>query len=446
MISNIETLGFKKMTAIQEESLPHILQRKDVIAQAKTGSGKTAAFAIGLLAGLDTEIFKVGALVLCPTRELADQVSKEIRRIARHIHNVKILTLCGGTPMGPQIRSLEHGAHIVVGTPGRIQDHISRNTLNLKQIRTLVLDEADRMLDMGFLAEIKAIISKTPRNRQTLLFSATYPATIEKMSQDFQECPIQVKVETTHKKSQIQQVIVEVEKAQKPDALVKILGHYKIESAVIFCQTKIQCDQLAEHLLDAGFFVEALHGDLDQRQRDDVLTLFSNGTLTLLVATDVAARGLDIKSLQCVISFDLTPDPEIHVHRIGRTGRADEEGLAISLVTSKDKQKLSNIESYMKQTFENRTSMDEISFSGKPPLPRKATIRIEGGKKNKMRPGDILGALTKDKTIPGSAVGNINLFPFHAFVAIDRPIIKKALDQLTKNPIKGKMFKSRIIR
>ena len=450
MIKNLESLGFQTLTPIQQESLPPILEKKDIIAQAKTGSGKTAAFGIGLLLNLDTNTKKPSSLILCPTRELADQVAGEVRRLARHMENVKVLTLCGGTPIWPQLRSLDHGAHIVVGTPGRIQDHLKRNSLKLQSLKTLVLDEADRMLDMGFEEEINYIADLAPASRQTLLFSATYPTQIKEISQHLQMNPIKVEAETVHKPNKIRQVFVEVDdskknKTTKTDALIYVLGHYKIPSAVIFCQTKLQCDQLADTLYDSGFFVEALHGDMEQRQRDEVLTLFAGGSISLLIATDVAARGIDIKNLPAVINYDLPRDPETYVHRIGRTGRSDKEGLAISLFNQKDSRKITDIENYTKKPIEKNQG-HKLQGYHQPPMPPKSTIRIEAGKKNKMRPGDILGALTKDGSIGASAVGNINIFPYHSYVAVNRSLIKKAQNTLNSKPIKGRRFKAKIIR
>jgi ATP-independent RNA helicase DbpA len=445
MIANLNTLGFTSMTQIQSESLPPILLKKDVIAQAKTGSGKTLAFGIGLLLALNIQQCKIGALVLCPTRELAEQVSIALRKLARYIGNVKILTLCGGVALGPQIKSLSHGAHIIVGTPGRISDHIRKKTIDFTHVNTLVLDEADRMLDMGFVDEITNIAKMTPTSRQTLLFSATYPNGIAKVSQRIQTNPLFVKADTVHQPNQIQQIFVETKGRNKKESLIKVLGHYQIQSAVIFCQTKIQCDDLTTQLFDIGFFVEALHGDLEQRDRNEVLTLFSNESISLLVATDVAARGLDIKGLQAVINFDLSSDPEVHVHRIGRTGRVDKKGLAISLLTPNDTVRARNITSYMQQTIES-IAIDEISEATPPVKPKNSTMKIEGGKKDKMRAGDVLGALTSQEIIPASAVGNINIYPYYTFVAVKRGLIKEAYEVLSNNPIKNRRCKVKIIR
>ncbi|MGR8952826.1 MAG: ATP-dependent RNA helicase DbpA, partial [Gammaproteobacteria bacterium] len=345
--ANLDSLGYLHMTPIQEASLPAILKGQDLIAQAKTGSGKTVAFGIGLLTRLDPQDYRVQALILCPTRELADQVSKEIRRLARFIPNIKLLSLCGGTPIRPQYESLQqHSPHIVVGTPGRIQQHLDKGTLNPDRINTLVLDEADRMLDMGFYDDIIKIIKATPKGRQTLLFSATYPDEIKKMSAGIQKNPVEVKVEITHRDNPIQELFFEISHAERSRHLVTLLAHYRPESAVIFCNTKAQCQQVADELEKHGQHALVLNGDLEQRDRDRVLLLFTNKSCPLLIATDVAARGLDIKDLEVVINYEIPYEPEVYIHRIGRTGRAGKEGLALSLYSSRDAHRVNAIEDY----------------------------------------------------------------------------------------------------
>ncbi|WP_407080152.1 ATP-dependent RNA helicase DbpA [Candidatus Methylospira mobilis] len=446
MLANLASMDYRYMTPVQAESLPHILKNKDLIAQAKTGSGKTAAFGIGLLAKLDPNANEIQALVLCPTRELADQVAKELRKLARFISNIKILTLCGGTPLGPQLESLSHGADIVVGTPGRIQDHLQKASLQLDRIKTLVLDEADRMLDMGFNDAISAIIATTPRTRQTLLFSATYPAGIDKLSGSFQKQPARVSVESLHSSTQIEQWFYEIEDTKRLHTLSALLGHYQLESSVIFCNTKIQCQDVADHLQDKGIDALALHGDLEQKDRDLVLVRFANKSCSVLVATDVAARGLDIKDLQAVINFELSPDPEVHVHRIGRTGRAGKQGIALSLYSPAEAHRVIAIEAYQKNPAHTQqpTSLNTAAaYSQQAPM---VTLCIDGGRKQKVRPGDILGAITGDAGIPGQHVGKIDIFDFHAYVAIERSIADKALQRLSQGKIKGRNFKIRKVR
>lgn len=443
LLQNLASLDYHEMTAIQAESLPPILAGSDVIAQAKTGSGKTAAFGIGLLSKLVATRFCVQGLVLCPTRELADQVSKELRRLARFTDNVKILTLCGGVPIGPQFGSLEHGAHIVVGTPGRILDHLSRGSLALKSLRMLVLDEADRMLDMGFQEELATIVAATPRNRQTLLFSATYPESIATMSAKVQQQPVTVKVETVHPGGQIEQLFFEVERDKRVAGVARILGHYQSESTLIFCNTKKDCQNLADELGERGFSALVIHGDLEQHERDQVLARFANKSVSVLVATDVAARGIDIKELTAVINYELTRDPEVHIHRIGRTGRAGEKGLALSLVTVNDRRRIAAIEEVLGESV-LRADLENLKMPSSAPLNAPmVTVCIDGGRKNKLRPGDVLGALTGEAGIPGSEVGKINVFDFHTYVAIRRNSAKLALTRLSENKIKGRFYKIR---
>ena len=443
LLQNLDSLGYSAMTPIQARSLPLILAGSDVIAQAKTGSGKTAAFGIGLLERLVVTTFSVQGLVLCPTRELADQVSKELRRLARFTDNIKILTLCGGVPFGPQLGSLEHGVHIVVGTPGRILDHLRRGSLDLKSLRMLVLDEADRMLDMGFQEELSAIVADAPTNRQTLLFSATYPESIAAMSATVQHQPVTVQVEAIHDGAQIKQLFFLVDKDERIAALARIIGHYRPESTLVFCNTRKECQEVAEALTERNFSALAIHGDLEQRERDQVLARFANKSVSILVATDVAARGIDIKELTAVINFELTRDPEIHVHRIGRTGRAGEEGLALSLVTAAENKRIAAIEEYLGTTVP-RAELESLAMPSAAPLKTPmVTLCIDGGRKNKVRPGDILGALTGEMGIPGSEVGKIDVFDFHTYVAIRMASANLAMARLSAHKIKGRFFKIR---
>ena len=443
MLSNLKSMGYETMTPIQAASLPAVLNGQDVIAQAKTGSGKTAAFGIGVLTKIDAQKFSVQALVLCPTRELADQVGKEIRRLARCTPNIKVLTLCGGAPIGPQYGSLEHGAHIIVGTPGRVKKHLDQATLKLENVTTLVLDEADRMLDMGFYDDISAIIAQAPSRRQTLLFSATFPAAIKELSARFQNNALDVKVETTHDAVHIEQVFYETTTQQKLPLLSALLAHYRPESAVVFCNTKIQCQNVADALVSAGFSAQALHGDMEQKERDRVLVLFSNKSNPILVATDVAARGLDVKDLQAVISFDLAFEAETHIHRIGRTGRAGKAGLALSLVTPADAQRMIAIEEYQQTSLVYGDAGALLKSPNQEAPPQMITLCIDGGRKDKVRPGDILGALTGEAGIASEHVGKIDIFDNHAYVAIAQSMAQKALKRLAEGKIKGRKFKVR---
>lgn len=445
MLANLQALGYERMTPIQAQSLPVMLRGTDLIAQAATGSGKTAAFGIGLLAPINARYFGCQALVLCPTRELADQVAKEIRRLARAEDNIKVLTLCGGVPFGPQIGSLEHGAHIVVGTPGRVQQHLDKGTLKLDGLNTLVLDEADRMLDMGFVDAISAIIERTPTRRQTLLFSATYPEGIGQLAARFMRNPQRVEVESLHDDSSIEQVFFEIDGAQRLDAVLKVLAHYRPQSTVAFCFTRQQCMEVVEHLHTHGFSAAALHGDMEQRERDQVLAMFANRSISVLVATDVAARGLDIDALDMVINVELARDAEVHVHRIGRTGRAGEKGRAVSLVAPAESTRVKAIEALLDQPLHWQVLGVLKAKGGERLLPPMTTLSIAAGRKDKLRPGDILGALTGEAGIAGSQVGKIALFDFQAFVAVDRDVAKQALARLQQGKIKGRSLRVRIL-
>ena len=444
LLANLESMGYQNMTPVQAQSLPPVLQAKDLIVQAETGSGKTVTFGIGLLTRLNARDFKVQALVLCPTRELADQVSKAIRRLASFIPNVKLLTLCGGVPYGPQLNSLEHGAHIIVGTPGRVTKHLRKRSLQLDKLRTLVLDEADRMLDMGFYDDIAEILAATPNDRQSLLFSATYPTAIQQISTTMQNNPERISVAATHTQNNIEQVFYEVaDKGQRFTALIRVLGHYHPASCVVFCNTRQQCQKVAGALRTKGFSALTLHGDLEQRDRDQVLVRFANKSCRILVATDVAARGLDIKDLEAVVSFVLSQDPEVHIHRIGRTGRAGKAGLALSLYLSAESHRVNAIEDYQKTPI-SFSAIDNLQVKHQQDLrPPMVTLCINGGRRDKVRPGDILGALTNDSGIPGDQVGKIDIFDRLAYVAIERSMVDRALKQLSSGKIKGRYFKAR---
>ncbi|MFM4862871.1 ATP-dependent RNA helicase DbpA [Aeromonas media] len=439
---NLTSLGYLQMTPIQAQSLPLVLEGKDLIAKAKTGSGKTAAFALGLLSRLNINRVDVQALVLCPTRELADQVAQEIRRLARALPNVKLVTLCGGTPTAPQSATLGFGAHIAVGTPGRILKHLEQGTLELSSLETLVLDEADRMLDMGFGEDINRVISYAPERRQTLLFSATYPEGIAQMSRGVQRNPVEVSVESLHEGSAIEQKLYEVPAGQRLDALTWLLSHYQPGSCVVFCNTKRACNDVADHLAAKGFSALALNGDLEQRERDQVLVRFANGSATILVATDVAARGLDIKELGAVINYELTYDPEVHVHRIGRTGRAGQQGLALSLYQPSEAQRVNLIEEYQQAPMP-LGNLDSIGREIKPIAPQMVTLSIDAGRKTKVRAGDILGALTGEGGIAGADVGKIQISEQYSYVAVKRQVASAALKRLQEGKIKGRSYRAR---
>ena len=444
-LANLERLGYLAMTPIQAASLPTALLGKDLIAQAKTGSGKTAAFALTLLANLNPRRFAVQALVLCPTRELADQVTLEVRRLARAEDNIKVVTLCGGVPLRGQVATLEHGAHIVVGTPGRVMDHLDRGTLQIDALNTLVLDEADRMLDMGFFDDIAKVAKQCPAQRQTLLFSATYPEGIGKLASQFMREPVTVKVEAQHTGGQIEQRWYEVGERERIDAVSQLLLHFRPESTLAFCNTKARCRDVVAALQAQGFHALALYGELEQRERDQVLVRFANRSCSVLVATDVAARGLDIASLAAVINVDVTPDPEVHVHRIGRTGRAGESGLALSLASLDEMGSVGKIEQLQGRESEWHPLAELKPAPGGPLVPPMATLHIQAGRKDKIRAGDVLGALTADLGYTREQVGKISINDWSTYVALDRSVAAEAARRLAGTRIKGRSVKVRLI-
>lgn len=435
MLQTLDSLGYSSMTPIQAQALPFILDGKDIIAQAKTGSGKTTTFGIGVLSRLDVKKFRVQSLILCPTRELADQVAKELRRIARFAHNIKILTLTGGESFGKQLGSLEHQAHIVVGTPGRVLKHLNKESLELSNLQTLVFDEADRMLDMGFIEEIEAVLEFVPQERQTLLFSATYDESILEISQKIQKDAVSVKTQSQEEPNKIEELFYEVSK--KEESFVKILSEFKPENTIVFVNTKLEAQNLADSLQKRDIDALAIHGDLEQYERNDVLVQFANGSCPILVATDVAARGLDIKELAMVVNYDLPHTSETYTHRIGRTGRAGAQGVAITFYESYESEKAQEYRD------EKRSFKDESQLRGalsfKLP-PKNVTLVIEGGKKDKLRAGDILGALTGDAGLKGESIGKIDIYDRQAYVAIEREQIEKALNYLKNGKIKSKKF------
>ncbi len=445
VLENLQRLGYERMTPIQAATLPLSLAGRDLIAQAKTGSGKTAAFALPLLNKLSARTQAVQALVLCPTRELADQVTQELRRLARAEDNVKVLTLCGGVPLRGQQTSLAHGAHVVVGTPGRVLDHLGRGNLSLEATSTLVLDEADRMLDMGFAEELAAVVQHCPKQRQTLLFSATYPEGVAQLAAKFLKDPQAISLTERHAAHTIRQRFFEVTEDERLPAVGRLLRHYRPTSTLAFCNTKARCRELVAQLQAEGFVALELHGDLDQRERDQVLVQFANRSCSVLVATDVAARGLDISQLEAVINVDITPDSELHTHRVGRTGRAGEDGWAFSLASLDEMGRVGYIEEMQGRATQWQPLSELIDAEGGPLQPPMVTLQILGGRKEKIRAGDVLGALTKDLGLPGDMVGKINVNEFSTYVAVGRLIAKEALRGLNEGKVKGKSVKVRRI-
>ncbi|MDD3325093.1 MAG: ATP-dependent RNA helicase DbpA [Sulfurospirillaceae bacterium] len=440
MIKNLSDLGYAYMTPIQEACLPLALEGRDVVAKAKTGSGKTAAFGIPLLLRLHVRNMRVQSLVLCPTRELAEQVANELRKLARFKHNIKILTLCGGVPCRAQRFSLEHGAHIVVGTPGRILQHLSEKSLFLDSVETLVLDEADRMLDMGFFEDIEKIIAQMPKKRQTLLFSATFPQEIKSICEQVQNDALHVSVEEIESENKIEQIFYEVEREEKRQALSAFLLSYRPKSAIIFCRTKLQVSELSDDLYQEGFDAMGLHGDLEQLDRDESLLQFANGSIGMLVATDLASRGLDIKDVECVINYDLPQSVEIYIHRIGRTARMGKEGLAVTFYEPFQKPFLQELNE-ANMLFTCKKFSEIVVENTEPYLAQMVTLCIDAGKKMKMRAGDILGTLTKDVGLDASCIGKIYIAEKYSYVAIGRDFVDKAFDALNSTKIKGRNFR-----
>ncbi|MDB5047731.1 MAG: ATP-dependent helicase DbpA [Fibrobacteres bacterium] len=444
-LANLESLGYLAMTPVQAEALPIALKGGDLVAQAKTGSGKTAAFAIPLLQRLDIKDQAAQALVLCPTRELCLQVSQELRKLARYLGNTKVVPLYGGQAMALQKEALGNGAHILVGTPGRIKDHLARENLSLGSVRTLVLDEADRMLDMGFLGDITEIISVTPPGRQTLMFSATFPEDIQVLSGRFQRNPVHIRIESEPGSPDIDQKFLICEKDGKLEGAASLLSRLKPKSAILFCNTKVAAKEAFQYLFDLGFGVAALHGDLEQRDREQILMRFRHGSCRVLVATDVAARGLDIEDLAAVINFEVPHDMETYVHRIGRTGRAGNTGYAITLALAGEQHKIAAAREFLGFEVPCETLEWADRDSLIPLTADQATLCISAGRKDKLRAGDILGALTGEKGLPGKAVGKIDVMDYEAYVSVERKSAQRAFARLSENKIKGKKYRVRIL-
>jgi len=445
LLQALSAVNYVEMSPIQSASANAVIAGQGLLAQAETGSGKTVAFAIGLLNRLELTLFETQALVICPTRELADQVAAEIRRLASAMANTRVLTLCGGKPIHDQLTSLKRAPHIVVGTPGRLKKHLEKKTLDLGRLNTLVLDEADRMLDMGFYDDIMQILDKTPKDRQTMMFSATYPDEIISISQSIQNDPVEVRVEGTNTAEKIEQLFLLTTDKDKTQTLLQVMGKYPMDSALIFCNRKSQVQQLCSALKEQGIHARALHGDLDQRERDEAIILFANKSISYLVATDVAARGLDISELSAVVNYDLTPDPETYLHRIGRTGRAGHKGLAISMVEKSEKHRLNNLEEFLDSKVEfvevGRADKDD----GRRSKPATSTIQIAAGKKDKIRAGDIVGALTADSDLTNDHIGKITVQAKVSFVAVDFDKAKMAFDILSNGRIKKQKVRVRRI-
>lgn len=504
----ITDMGFEEATPIQAKAIPVVLEGKDIVGQAQTGTGKTAAFGIPILQNINAKSKTLQAIVLCPTRELAIQVADEIRKLARYLHGIKILPIYGGQDITKQIRSIKSGTQIIIGTPGRVMDHMRRKTIKLNHIKTVALDEADEMLNMGFREDIETILAGIPEDQehQTILFSATMPKPIMEITKKFQKNAEVIKVvkkELTV--PNIEQYYYEVRPKNKPEVLARLLDIYNPNLSVVFCNTKRMVDELVSELQGRGYFAEGLHGDLKQSQRDRVMHGFRNGKTEILVATDVAARGIDVDDVDAVFNYDIPQDDEYYVHRIGRTGRAGRTGMAFSFVVGREVYKLKEIQRYCKTKIKAQpipsindvaeakvskvfdkvdkiveegglesyvdiveevvnesdyTAMDlaaaflkmflgendmavgeeQNAFDFENTGAEEGMVRlfINVGKNQKVRPGDILGAIAGESGIPGKLVGCIDMFDKYTFVEVPRDVAKDVLDAMKNAKIKGK--------
>ena len=501
----ITEMGFEEPSPIQAKAIPEVMSGRDVIGQAQTGTGKTAAFGIPLLQKIDPKNRKLQAIVLCPTRELAIQVADEIRRLCKFMHGIKVLPVYGGQDISIQIRSLKGGVQLVIGTPGRVMDHLRRHTLKFDELHTIVLDEADEMLNMGFREDIETILKDAPQERQTILFSATMPQPILDITRNYQKDAVMVRVvkkELTVKN--IDQYYYEVKQKNKEEVLSRLIDMYNTKLSLVFCNTKKRVDELTEALKGRGYFAEGLHGDLKQSQRDRVMKGFRTGKTEILIATDVAARGIDVDDVEAVFNYDLPQDDEFYVHRIGRTGRAGRVGKAFTFVVGREVYKLKDIQRYCKTKIyaqpvpslndvtairlekvmeeieeiiknedlrsmmrvierqineEDYTAMDIAAAFLKKymgefeqnTLPKReddfgdtgaeegmVRLFINIGKKQKVRPGDILGAVAGESGIPGKLVGTIDMYDKYTFVEVPRENAADVLRAMKNTKIKGK--------
>lgn len=499
----VTEMGFEAASPIQAKAIPVLMSGQDVIGQAQTGTGKTAAFAIPMLEKIDPKLKKLQAVVLCPTRELAIQVADEIRRLSKFRAGIKILPIYGGQEISKQIRSLKGGVQLIIGTPGRVMDHMRRHTLKFEHLNTIVLDEADEMLNMGFREDIEIILKDAPQERQTVLFSATMPRPIMEITKNYQKNAQLVKVvkkELTV--PNIDQYYYEVKQKNKEEILARLLDMYNPKRSLVFCNTKRRVDELTEALKGRGYFAEGLHGDLKQTQRDRVMNGFRNGKTEILIATDVAARGIDVDDVEAVFNYDLPQDDEFYVHRIGRTGRAGRIGKAFTFIVGKEVYKLKDIQRYCKAKIyaqpipslndvtaikmektldeissiiksedlstmidlieqrlneEDYTAMDiaaaflkqamgteessggtDYDFGDTGAEAGMVRLFINIGKKHNVRPGDILGAVAGESGMPGKLVGSIDMYDKYTFVEVPVENARDVLRAMDHSKIKGK--------
>ncbi len=446
LMLGIERLGYLEMTEIQEHALPDALAGRDLVGHARTGSGKTAVFGLALLQQLELADRSVQSLVLCPTRELAEQLTGAIRALAVGLEGTRALTVTGGAEVWPQRKAIEAGVHVVVGTPGRVLQHLERGWLSLAKLRSLVLDEADRMLDMGFEEEVSGIVSHAPEPRQTLLFSATWPDKIARLSADIQSDPCVVRAEALVDAQVLRQSALLCTWETRDDALCGLLRSRQPTPTLVFCETRAQCQEVSALLRRKGADALELHGDLEQRERDEVLVRMRNGSALILVATNVAARGLDMAELRLVICYQLSADPLVHVHRVGRTARAEAEGEAVSLVAgARETRYLDAIEAHMGSPIPRTTWAETAGASLAGWSAPFRTLAVLGGRKDKLRAGDILGALTRDGGVEGEDVGKIVLTDQRIWVAVRRAVAPKAARGLHNQRIKKKRFRVRLL-
>ena len=503
----VRYMGFEEASPIQAKAIPAMISGIDLIGQAQTGTGKTAAFGIPILEKVDPKLKKLQAIVLCPTRELAIQVADEIRNLSRYMHGIKVLPIYGGQDIVKQIRSLKSGTQIIIGTPGRVMDHMRRKTMKLDFVHTVVLDEADEMLNMGFREDIEFVLSGVPEERQTVLFSATMPKPIMEITKKFQNNAKVIKV--TKKEltvPNIEQYYYDVKPKKKEEVLSRLLDIYSPRLSVVFCNTKKQVELLVNALLGRGYFAAGLHGDMKQEQRDRVMQGFRTGKTEILVATDVAARGIDVDEVEAVFNYDLPQDDEYYVHRIGRTGRAGREGRAFSFVSGKEVYKLKEIQRYCKtkiyaqkvpslndvantkmenilddvervieqedldmminaieervnnseftamdmaaaflkiccgMTEDNKNTEENDWEFGDTGAGEDGMVRlfINIGKKQRVRPGDILGAIAGESGMDGKLIGTIDMYDKYTFVEVPREYAREVLNAMKNVKIKGK--------
>lgn len=508
----LEEMGFEESTQIQQEAIPLILEGKDIVGQSNTGTGKTAAFAIPIIEEIDKDTRMPQALVILPTRELAVQVANEFRKIAKYMESIKTVTVYGGADIWNQIRRLKGGAHIIVGTPGRIIDLINRHVIKLSEMRIVVLDEADEMLKMGFREDIEFILSKIDKPVQHLLFSATIPQDMKKMIKKFLNSPVYVKVlREGITAKEVKQSYFLVKHSNKLEALTRLIDTYTPKLTLVFCNTKRSVDELYDRLIDRGYNCDKIHGDIKQSQRLDTLNKFNSGLIDILIATDVAARGLDVKEVELVINYEVPLKEDYYVHRIGRTGRAGKEGASFTLASQKELGKIENIEKYTKKPIRKRTipTVDRVNEVKKEKFIRSILAMIDAGdlgenrelagrlmeegydaetviaamikklvtfdsseerdlnetlpdrrkqqrgggkkaslkdpvrfhlnlgRKQGIRPGDILGAVAGECDIPGYDIGEIEILDNFSFFTADKGHKNLILDKMNRSQIKG---------